>query len=127
MRKKVTKKKTIADKMVEGLEEFADALEADTEIAQQFNCHKVVLELQPTRYDPELVKSTRKTLRASQAVFAQFLGVSVQSVSSWEQGSKEPSHIACRFMDEIRNDPEYWRDRLRQHVKPKKTPRVASA
>lgn len=118
-RENAKKKLSVAEKLVEGLEEFADSLEAGEDIAQRFNCHKVVLDLQPTPYDRELVKATRKQLCASQTIFAHFLGVSVQSVRAWEQGNKEPRDIACRFMDEIRSNPAYWRARLRQLVKPK--------
>lgn len=119
MPRKKGKQLTIAEKLVEGLEEFADSLEAGEDIAQRYNCHKVVLDLQPTSYGPELVKATRDTLRASQTVFARFLGVSAQTVRTWEQGAKKPREMACRFMDEIRSNPQYWRQRLSQLVKPK--------
>ena len=109
----------IADMIVDGLEDFATSLKEGVDIAQAYNCHKVLLELEPTPYDPDVVRRTRQVLRASQAIFAQFLGVSVQAVRAWEQGSKEPSDIACRFMDEIRSNPDYWRDRLRRLVRPK--------
>ncbi len=113
------KKLSVADRIVEGLEEFADALEDGVDVAENFNCHKVVLVLEPQAYDPEKVQATRQMLRASQAIFAQFLGVATQAVQSWEQGNKQPSNMACRFMDEIRGNPEYWRGRLRQCVQPK--------
>lgn len=119
MSQKKGKRLSIADKLIEGLEQFADSLEAGEDIAQRFNCHKVVLDLEPTPYGPELVKDTRDTLRASQTVFARFLGVSAQTVRAWEQGAKEPREMACRFMDEIRSNPKYWRQRLSQLVKPK--------
>ena len=119
MSQKKGKKLTIADKLIEGLEEFADCLEAGEDVAQRFNFHKVVLDLEPTSYGPELVKDTRDTLRASQTIFARFLGVSAQTVRAWEQGAKEPREMACRFMDEIRSNPKYWRQRLSQLVKPK--------
>lgn len=105
--------------LVEGLEEFADCLESGKDVCESFNCHKVVLDLQPVSYDKDLVKRTRLILGASQAIFAQFLGVSVKTVSSWEQGTKKPMEIACRFMDEIRRKPDFWRARLRESVRPK--------
>ncbi|MFW6114545.1 MAG: helix-turn-helix domain-containing protein [bacterium] len=105
--------------LVEGLEEFAGSLEAGEDITERFSCHKVVLDLQHTSYDKDLVKQTRKMLGASQAIFARFLGVWVSAISSWEQGLKEPNQMACRFMDEICQDPEHWRERLRQSVRPK--------
>jgi hypothetical protein len=31
-----------------------------------------------------------------------------------------PSQTACRFMDEIRRNPEYYVDRIRQSIVPKR-------
>ena len=70
----------------------------------------------PSVYHPRLVRETRDLLAASQAVFARFLGVSVQTVRAWEQGVNTPSTLASRFLDEIRHDPAYWRTRLRETV-----------
>src|SRR4051794_17473009 len=56
---------------------------------------------------------------ASQAVFARFLGVSRNTVRSWEQGVNAPSTMACRFLDEIRLNPAYWQQRLRDSAKVK--------
>src|SRR4051794_31412950 len=41
-------------------------------------------------YKPEDVKRVRKLLGTSQAVLARFLGVSVNTVRSWEQGKRLP-------------------------------------
>jgi putative transcriptional regulator len=101
------------------LNEFADALEAGENISAKFTCRKVVLKLEPAPYDPALVKKTRAILRASQGIFAKFLGVSVDTVQSWESGVNDPSDIACRFMDEIRHDPRYWRKRFGELVSQK--------
>lgn len=89
-------------------------------LADGFTCHTVTLDLQPKSYRADDIADVRKLLGASQAVFARFLGVSRNTVRSWEQGVNAPSPIACRFMDEIRVNPEYWQDRLRALVKVKK-------
>jgi putative transcriptional regulator len=115
------KKLTVEEKLIQGLESFADALENDEDLNERFTCHKVVLDLQPSPHNPELVKQTRKVLRVSQRLFAQFLGVSTKCVQSWEQGDTTPQPMACRFMDEIRHDPERWRNRFREFVVPKVT------
>lgn len=94
-------------------------MEAGVAVEQVYNCHNVVLELEPMAYRKEMVRATRKLLGASQQIFAQFLGVSVQAVQAWEQGRKEPKDVACRFMDEIRRDPRYWQARLRELIRPK--------
>lgn len=80
-------------------------------------------------FDPELseynahsVREVRRLLGMSQAIFAQFLGVTRSAVRAWEQGLRPPKAIARRFMDEIRHAPRYWKKRVRQMVKHKPTP-----
>ncbi len=107
-------KASVGSKIIRRLEGFAEALESKAAVSEQFTCRKIVLNLKPTPYDPKLVKETRRILGASQAVFAQFLGVSPKTVHAWEQGLSTPQDIACRFMDEIRGNPPYWVDRLRR-------------
>lgn len=113
------KKPTVEQQILQGLEAFATALEKGEDIAKRFTCHTVVLDLQPSAYKPQLVKQIRATLGVSQVLFAQFLGVSASTVRAWEHGEKMPQPIACRFMDEIRSDPERWRARLTQFLRPK--------
>jgi len=107
--------KLIADR----LNEFADAVEAGEDVCAKFTCRKVVLNLLPQPYDPKLVKQTRALLSVSQNIFAQFLGVAPATVQAWESGTNSPSDIACRFMDEIRHDPQYWRQRLTDSISQK--------
>lgn len=105
--------KTIGDKIVDRLKGFVEAVERDEDVLQRFTCRTIRLKLEPREYSPELVKQTREILGASQAIFAQFLGVSSSAVQDWEQGAKPPKGSACRLMDEIRQDPDYWLSRLR--------------
>jgi putative transcriptional regulator len=113
--------KTFGELLVEGAEEFADALERDkASISKEFTCHTMTLDLEPTCYTPELVKETRQKLGASQVVFARFLGVSVKTVHAWEQGVNIPKDSACRFMDEIRAKPDYFKERLAGMAKQKR-------
>ncbi|MBI3464059.1 MAG: hypothetical protein HY000_13535 [Planctomycetes bacterium] len=74
------------------------------------------LKLEPSKYSAEMVRATRQLLQASQAVFARFLGVSVKTVRSWEQGINAPKDVAARFLDEIRRNPDYWRSRIRESI-----------
>jgi putative transcriptional regulator len=64
-----------------------------------------------------MVSDVRGVLGVSQSIFARFLGVSVNAVRTWEQGTKTPQGGAQRFMDEMRRDPDYWRARLQESVK----------
>ena len=113
------KKPSIGKTIVGRLNEFADALETGRDISAKFTCRKVVINLEPEAYDPKLVKQTRRVLSASQAIFAKFLGVTVDTVQSWESGINTPSDMACRFMDEIRLAPAYWQKRFSQCVSQK--------
>jgi len=106
--------KSVGSKIVNRLQSFVEAAESGEGLQQRFTCRTIQLQLEPQKYSPELVKSTREILGASQAIFAQFLGVSTSAVQDWEQGHKPPKGSACRMMDEIRRDPGYWLTRLRE-------------
>lgn len=110
----------MADRSVEcdilqSLTEFTEALQNDT-VAKTLTSRQIKLDLAPARYDAKRVKETRGILKVSQALFAKFLGVSAKTIRAWEQGNSEPSSMAARFMDEIRQDPTYWRKRLREEA-----------
>lgn len=107
-------KTSVGRKIVDRLKTFTEVLEKNEPISDRFTCKKVSLNLQPAKYDPALVKTTRKVLSVSQALFAQFLGVSPKTIRAWEQGVNEPNEMACRFMDEIRGNPDYWIARLKK-------------
>ena len=112
MKRKTTK--TLGSRIVGRLHGFVEALQRGDKLADRFTCRTIRLNLKPPRYNAELVRETRGKLSASQTVFAQFLGVSPSTVRDWEQGLKSPKPIACRLMDEIRRDPEYWLGRLNE-------------
>lgn len=101
-------KKSVGARITAGLQEFCDAVENDKPLTMR----TVELDLQPSDYNSEAVRSTRQLLKMSQPLFAQFLGVDVKTVQAWEQGLREPKPIARRFMDEIQRDPEHWLRRL---------------
>jgi putative transcriptional regulator len=122
-RKRVAKQKRFGDEIIASLTEFKQALASGESLASRFNCRQVVLELEPHEFEPADVRSTRRLLRASQGVFAKFLGVSLQTVRAWEQGTKSPREVARRFMDEIRRDPSYWRARLQSAARPRESGR----
>ncbi len=112
-------KNSIGRRIVKSLTEFSDALETGEAISEKFTCRKVVLDVRRAPPKPATVKATRKLLNASQTVFAQFLGVRPTTVRSWEQGLQTPGDMACRFLDEIRFNPAYWRQRLSDSLRVK--------
>lgn len=102
--------------MVAGLGAFCDALESGEPIAKRYTVRTVQIDLEPARYGAEDVKALRTRLGGSQPLFARFLGVSVKTLRSWEQGSRPVPPIACRFMDELVAHPELWSQRVREKV-----------
>jgi DNA-binding transcriptional regulator YiaG len=109
--------------LVAGLSAFRDVLEAGEPIEKHFTVRTVKLDLQSRPYEAADVKQVRRMLNASQALLAMFLGVSVKTLCSWEQGTRPVPKIACRFMDEIVANREVWRQRIVQGtgVHPKRT------
>ena len=47
---------------------------------------------------PDQIASIRKRERASQAVFARYLGVSVNLISQWERGEKKPQGASLKLL-----------------------------
>lgn len=104
--------------LIEGLEGLAHDLKGNDELPDKYTFRRLVLDLDPQMYGPDEVRATRKLLKASQSLFAQFLGVSPKTVRAWEQG-KKVSDLASRFMDEIQRNPDYWLKRLRESARVK--------
>ena len=116
MKNRKAKDGMIGEIIIERLQTFGQALANCEDISKKFTCRRVEVTVTPAMFTPEIIKDTRRLLRASQAVFAGFLGVSVQTVRAWEQGTNPPSDIACRFLDEIRLNPPYWQNRLKESM-----------
>ena len=50
------RKARLQSRIIAGLEEFAEALENNGRISDQFTCRKVILNLQPKAYGPDDVR-----------------------------------------------------------------------
>ncbi len=110
-------KKTIGSKITDRLERFAANLEkvkSLDELQDTLTVRKVVLNLSPRPFSGDEVSGLRKSLKLSQAVFAEFLGVSVSTVQDWEQGINEPSGPARRILEEMYSDTDAWRKKIRK-------------
>jgi len=104
----------LATEMLASMSEFCDAIEAGEPIGKRFTIRTVKLDLRAKDYGPEDVRHVRKVMGASQAVLAAFLGVSVKTVRSWEQGTRPVPKIACRYMNDIVDYPEIWQKRVQE-------------
>jgi len=108
----IRKNRSVASDIVSALADFADGLKSG-QAKTRFTRRVVSLDTLPRPFSAAMVKKTRRQLGLSQVLFAEFLGVAPQTVRSWEQGVNPPSTMACRFMDEILRNPEFWTQRLR--------------
>jgi len=99
--------------MVAGLSSLCDAIESGESVEKRFTIRSVSLDLKSKPYGPEDVRHVRRLLNASQALLAEFLGVSVKTVRSWEQGTRPVPKIACRYLDDIIANPQIWKARIR--------------
>lgn len=114
-------KQTLGEEIIEGLTELREAVKAGTPLRKKFTVRTVELDLRPKEYGAEDVKATRSALGVSQAIFAEILATSVDSVQHWEQGLREVPSMACRLLDLISNDRDNWTKILEQAVKDKET------
>jgi putative transcriptional regulator len=125
-RRRVGKSTTAADCVLERLQHFAEALARGEKITESFPSRQLVLDLKPLPYTPQGVQEIRRILGVSQAVLAQLLGTSVRTVQAWERGANKPSEMACRWLDEIKRNPDYWIERIKQAAVPKVRKRAAA-
>ncbi len=109
----MSEKKKLADKVLERLQGFAETLERGESVAKRYTVRTVELDLKPINYGADEVRRVRERLGLSQALLAEYLGVSVKTVQSWEQGKPVP-RIAARFLDELHRNPRMILDRVRQ-------------
>jgi putative transcriptional regulator len=108
----MTIKKTVGSRIIEGLTEFAEALESGEPLEMRLTSHWLSINLMPRKYRPRDVRATRRLLGASQSHFARFLGVALGTVRAWEQGRNVPNGAAARLLDEIRLNPGFWKTRF---------------
>jgi DNA-binding transcriptional regulator YiaG len=99
-------------RIVNALNQFAADLEAGVPLESKYTVRNVRVIPEPSPYPPMRVRAVRELIGASQEVFAQLLAVSPMTVRSWEQGLRQPSPIARRFLDEIEMAPGHFRGRI---------------
>src|SRR2546423_1383809 len=60
----------------------------------------------PKPISPKEVRQIRRTLKASQALFATYLNVSPNAVRSWEQGTRRPRQAALKLLTIAKKNPK---------------------
>lgn len=61
---------------------------------------------EPPRYSAARIRRLRRTMGLSQAVFADTLNVSRETVRAWEQGRREPGGATLRLLEVAERHPE---------------------
>jgi DNA-binding transcriptional regulator YiaG len=86
-------KVTVEARIIEGLEEFSEALRNRDNLEERFVVHRLTRQ----QFSTAMVKKARALLGVSPTLFAAFLGVSPKTVRAWEKGTTLPNRMACRF------------------------------
>lgn len=113
--------KAVGRELAERLRRFTEQLGAIDKAAQLpgiLTVRTVKRNLQPRAFAADEVKQVRNALRVSQAVFANFLGISVATLRDWEQGVNKPTGPMCRLLEEILRDVPAWVNRIRELSNP---------
>ena len=90
------------DKIKTGLEE-AVAYERGTLRAKTTKLSVLPVD----HYEADEIREIRKSTGFTQAVFAQYMGVSVKTVEAWEAGRNHPEGTACRLLALTQTDPAF--------------------
>ena len=61
-----------------------------------------------TRYKVVDVKTLRESLAITQALLAQALGTSVDTIKSWESKRRNPTGLAAKVLATIQDNPEFY-------------------
>jgi putative transcriptional regulator len=107
---------SVGAEIIEALQEVREALESGGPLERRFTVRSYRFDFAVRDYGPDDVRTVRQLLGLSQPLFADFLGVDASTLRSWEQGTRPPSTMARRFMDEVAHNPEYWRGRVRESI-----------
>ena len=61
----------------------------------------------PERFTSSEIKEIRINTGLTQALFAEYMGVSVKTVEAWEAGRNHPDGAACRLLTLTRQNPAF--------------------
>ena len=85
-------------------ESLQDALPFDQ--GRELNLRITELPARPRKLRPRDIRAIRRSLNASQVLFATFLNVSPNTIRSWEQGTRRPQGADLKLLAIARKNPE---------------------
>jgi putative transcriptional regulator len=89
-------KRRLGDRLVSEFAELRDVLRSNKPVERRYTVRTVELDLKPRPFGAEAVRCIRLSLRVSQAVFAEIIGVSPDLVAAWEQGHRKSQPSRAR-------------------------------
>ena len=92
---------------------FFDELKASLEEAVEIK-NGTKIPARVTRYELVDVKAIRKNLNITQSEMAKVLGISLDTIKSWETGRRNPTGLAAKVLATIQANPKYF-DELAVH------------
>lgn len=97
-----------AAKRVKIFEELKQSLEEALayERGQGIDLRTSTIPPAPKRIRPAEIRAIRRSLNASQPLFARLLSVSPNAVRSWEQGLRRPQRPVLRLLEIARTNPQ---------------------
>lgn len=101
---KAKKRERLGDMLTEAMNELEAILDSGKHPRDVLTVRTVHV-IDALDFTPKAIKSLRKSLRMSTAVFAGTMGVSAKLVEQWESGRRKPSAMACRLLDILKRDP----------------------
>jgi len=107
----------VGQELTKRLGRFVEKLEKTSSVAdipKLVTVRRVKLDLRPRPFSGGELQSIRRSLGVSQAVLAEYLGVSVSTIRDWEQGRTEVSGPVCRLLAEMNKDIAGWSHQLKQ-------------
>jgi len=75
------------------------------EQGREVNLRVAELPPRPRKLQPRDIRAIRRSLNASQALFATFLNVSPNTIRSWEQGTRRPHGADLKLLSIAKKNP----------------------
>ena len=93
-------------------DELFNELEANLKEAVDITKGKVAPKTAYIMVTPMSIKSIRRKVKMSQAVFARSFHLSLDTLKGWEQGKRTPDAAASNYLRLIQADPDFVRETI---------------
>lgn len=112
-RAKSNRKRNLGRSLIKGLKEAIAYEQGKIDLRTT----SVEIPDEPPVFTKSEVKEVRRQLNVSQFVFARYLGVSDNTVKSWERGANTPSGPSARLIQMAKVEPQMFKKMLQNLAK----------